>query len=195
MIAMIDNYDSFTYNLVQYLEEIGAETKVFRNDAIDVAGLEALNLSGLVISPGPGRPDAAGVSIEAIQHFTGRIPILGVCLGHQAIGMAFGGEVVSARYLMHGKTSPVTADGQSIYNRIPSPFTAMRYHSLVISRASLPKVLDITAEADDGEIMGVRHQEHPTEGIQFHPESIMTSVGKRLLRNFYDQTNFHADHN
>ena len=188
MIAMIDNYDSFTYNLVQYLEEIGAEIQVFRNDAIDIPGLEALTLSGLVISPGPGRPDAAGVSIEAIQHFTGRIPILGVCLGHQAIGMAFGGEVVSARHLMHGKTSPVTADGASIYNRIPSPFTAMRYHSLVISRASLPKVLDITAEADDGEIMGVRHQEHPTEGIQFHPESIMTSVGKRLLRNFYNQT-------
>jgi len=188
MIAMIDNYDSFTYNLVQYLEEIGAEIKVFRNDAIDIPGLEALALSGLVISPGPGRPDAAGVSIEAIQHFTGRIPILGVCLGHQAIGMAFGGEIVSARHLMHGKTSPVTADGQSIYNRIPSPFTAMRYHSLVISRTSLPKVLDITAEADDGEIMGVRHQEHPTEGIQFHPESIMTSVGKRLLRNYFNQT-------
>ena len=192
MIAMIDNYDSFTYNLVQYLEEIGAEMKVFRNDAIDIPGLEVLNLSGLVISPGPGRPDAAGVSIEAIQHFTGRIPILGVCLGHQAIGMAFGGEVVSARHLMHGKTSPVTADGASIYNRIPSPFTAMRYHSLAISRASLPKVLNITAEADDGEIMGIRHLEHPTEGIQFHPESIMTSVGKRLLRNFYNQTNFNV---
>jgi anthranilate synthase/aminodeoxychorismate synthase-like glutamine amidotransferase len=192
MIAMIDNYDSFTYNLVQYLEEIGAEMKVFRNDAIDIPGLEVLDLSGLVISPGPGRPDAAGVSIEAIQHFTGRIPILGVCLGHQAIGMAFGSEIVSARHLMHGKTSPVTADGQSIYSRIPSPFTAMRYHSLAISRASLPKVLNITAEADDGEIMGIRHLEHPTEGIQFHPESIMTSVGKRLLRNFYNQTNFNV---
>ncbi len=194
MIAMIDNYDSFTYNLVQYLKEIGAQIKVFRNDAIDIPSLEALGLSGLVISPGPGRPDAAGVSIEAVQHFTGRIPILGVCLGHQAIGMAFGGEIVSARHLMHGKTSSVTADGQSIYSRVPSPFTAMRYHSLVISRASLPGVLKITAEADDGEIMGVRHAEHPTEGIQFHPESIMTSVGKRLLRNFYNQTNFHADH-
>jgi len=194
MIAMIDNYDSFTYNLVQYLKEIGAQIKVFRNDAIDIPSLEALGLSGLVISPGPGRPDAAGVSIEAVQHFTGRIPILGVCLGHQAIGMAFGGEIVSARHLMHGKTSSVTTDGQSIYSRVPSPFTAMRYHSLVISRASLPGVLKITAEADDGEIMGVRHAEHPTEGIQFHPESIMTSVGKRLLRNFYNQTNFHADH-
>ena len=194
MIAMIDNYDSFTYNLVQYLKEIGAQMKVFRNDAIDIPGLEALGLGGLVISPGPGRPDAAGVSIAAIQHFTGRIPILGVCLGHQAIGMAFGGEIVSARHLMHGKTSPVTADGKSLYHRIPSPFTAMRYHSLVISKTSLPPVLEITAEADDGEIMGVRHLNHPTEGIQFHPESIMTSVGKRLLRNFYNQTNFHADH-
>lgn len=188
MIAMIDNYDSFTYNLVQYLKEIGAQIKVFRNDAIDIPGLEVLDLSGLVISPGPGRPDAAGVSIAAIQHFTGRIPILGVCLGHQAIGMAFGGEIVSARHLMHGKTSPVTADGQFLYSRIPSPFTAMRYHSLALAKASLPPVLEITAESDDGEIMGVRHQKHPTEGIQFHPESIMTSVGKRLLRNFYNQT-------
>ena len=193
MIAMIDNYDSFTYNLVQYLKEIGAQMKVFRNDAIDISGLEALGLSGLVISPGPGRPDAAGVSIEAILHFTGSIPILGVCLGHQAIGVAFGGEIVSAQHLMHGKTSPVTADGQSIFNRIKSPFTAMRYHSLAISRASLPPVLEITAATDDGEIMGVRHREHLTEGIQFHPESIMTSVGKRLLRNFYNQTNFHAE--
>jgi len=195
MIAMIDNYDSFTYNLVQYLQEIGAKMKVFRNDAIDIPGLETLGLSGLVISPGPGRPDTAGISITAIQHFTGRIPVLGVCLGHQAIGRAFGAEIVSARHLMHGKTSAVTSDGQSIYSRIPSPFTAMRYHSLAISRASLPPELDITAEADDGEIMGVRHQTHPTEGIQFHPESIMTSVGKRLLRNFYNQTNFHADQN
>jgi anthranilate synthase/aminodeoxychorismate synthase-like glutamine amidotransferase len=194
MIAMIDNYDSFTYNLVQYLQEIGARMTVFRNDAIDIPGLEALKLSGLVISPGPGRPDAAGISIAAIQNFTGRIPILGVCLGHQAIGMAFGGEIVSARRLMHGKTSSVTADGRSLYDRITSPFTAMRYHSLAISRATLPPVLEITAESDDGEIMGVRHQAHPTEGIQFHPESIMTSVGKRLLRNFYNQTNFHADH-
>ena len=195
MIAMIDNYDSFTYNLVQYLQEIGANMTVFRNDAIDIPGLETLGLSGLVISPGPGQPDTAGISIEAIRHFTGRIPVLGVCLGHQAIARAFGGEIVSARHLMHGKTSSVTADGQSIYSRIPSPFTAMRYHSLAISRASLPPALEITAEADDGEIMGVRHQEHPTEGIQFHPESIMTSVGKRLLRNYYNQTNFHADHN
>lgn len=194
MIAMIDNYDSFTYNLVQYLQEIGAQMTVFRNDAIDIPGLESLKLTGLVISPGPGRPDAAGISIAAIRNFTGRIPILGVCLGHQAIGMAFGGEIVSARRLMHGKTSSVTADGRSIYDRITSPFTAMRYHSLAISRATLPPVLEITAESDDGEIMGVRHQAHPTEGIQFHPESIMTSVGKRLLRNFYNQTNFHADH-
>jgi len=188
MIAMIDNYDSFTYNLVQYLQEMGARMRVFRNDTIDIPALEALSLSGLVISPGPGRPDTAGISIEAIQHFTGRIPVLGVCLGHQAICVAFGGEIVPARHLMHGKTLSVTADGQFIYSKIPSPFTAMRYHSLAISRASLPVVLDITAEADDGEIMGVRHQEHPTEGIQFHPESIMTSVGKRILRNFYNQT-------
>ena len=188
MIAMIDNYDSFTYNLVQYLEEIGAQMKVFRNDAIDLPGLDALGLSGLVISPGPGRPDSAGISIAAIRHFTGRVPVLGVCLGHQAIAAAFGGEIVSARQLMHGKTSAVTSAGRSIYTRIPSPFTAMRYHSLAISRETLPQELEITAEADDGEIMGVRHQEHPTEGIQFHPESIMTSVGKRLLRNFYGQT-------
>ncbi|MCG6909040.1 MAG: aminodeoxychorismate/anthranilate synthase component II [Deltaproteobacteria bacterium] len=189
MIVMIDNYDSFTYNLVQYLEEIGAEINVFRNDAVDIPGLEALSPSGLVISPGPGRPDEAGISIDAIHAFTGKIPILGVCLGHQAIGRAFGGEIVSARNLMHGKTSSVTTDGLTIYDRIKSPFTAMRYHSLAISRASLPDVLQITAEADDGEIMGVRHKEHPTEGIQFHPESIMTSVGKRLLRNFYERTN------
>jgi len=194
MIAMIDNYDSFTYNLVQYLEELGADIRVFRNDAIDVHGLEALAPSGIVISPGPGHPEAAGVSIDSIRYFSGKIPILGVCLGHQAIGIAFGGEIVSARNLMHGKTSAVTADGLSIYNRIRSPFKAMRYHSLAISRISLPQVLEVTAESDDGEIMGVRHRDHPTEGIQFHPESIMTSVGKRLLRNFYDQTIFHDFH-
>jgi anthranilate synthase/aminodeoxychorismate synthase-like glutamine amidotransferase len=188
MIAMIDNYDSFTYNLVQYLEEIGADVQVFRNDAIDVSGLEALKPAGIVISPGPGHPETAGISIDSIRFFSGKIPILGVCLGHQAIAMAFGGEIVSARHLMHGKTSPVTADGFGIYNRIQSPFKAMRYHSLAISRTSLPPVLEITAASDDGEIMGVRHREHPTEGIQFHPESIMTSIGKRLLRNYCELT-------
>ena len=184
MIVMIDNYDSFTYNLVQYLEELGAPVTVFRNDKISVSELEGLHPSGIVISPGPGRPESAGVSLDVIKRFSGEIPILGVCLGHQAIAAAFDGEVVPAKRLMHGKTSQVTSDGKTVYKRIRSPFQGMRYHSLAVSRERLPQSLYITAEADDGEIMGIRHQEHPTEGIQFHPESIMTSVGKRLLRNF-----------
>ena len=185
---MIDNYDSFTYNLVQYMAELGAEVQVYRNDKITVNSLRVLNPSGIVISPGPGRPEDAGISMDTIQTFSGKIPLLGVCLGHQAIAMAFGGEIVSAKNLMHGKTSHVTNDGIAIYHKIRSPFKAMRYHSLAVNRETLPGMFDISSESDDGEIMGIRHREHPTEGVQFHPESIMTTVGKRLLRNFLSQT-------
>lgn len=184
MIVMIDNYDSFTYNLVQYLEELGAPVSVFRNDKVTVAEIEALQPAGIVISPGPGRPESAGISIEVLKHFSGKIPVLGVCLGHQAIGEAFGGKVVPAKRLMHGKTSTISADGKAIYQGIRNPFQAMRYHSLAVARENLPECLMISAESEDGEIMGIRHREHTTEGIQFHPESIMTPVGKRLLRNF-----------
>jgi anthranilate synthase/aminodeoxychorismate synthase-like glutamine amidotransferase len=188
MILMIDNYDSFTYNLVQYLGQIGARVVVYRNDAIDLAGVDALDPAGIVISPGPGRPESAGISIDLIRNNSGRRPLLGVCLGHQSIATAFGGEVVSAKRLMHGKTSTVTADGYSIFNGITKPFQAMRYHSLAVRREALPDCLTINAEAEDGEIMGLRHKDHPTWGIQFHPESIMTPVGKRLLRNFVNCT-------
>ena len=184
MLLMIDNYDSFTYNLVQYLQMLGAEVEVVRNDRISLAEIQAKNPQGIVISPGPCRPEDAGICIEAIRTFSGHVPILGVCLGHRAIAAAFGGKVIGAGQLMHGKVSTVTADGESVYQGIPSPFQAMRYHSLAVSREHLPPCLTITAEAEDGEIMGIRHREHPTEGIQFHPESIMTPVGKRLLRNF-----------
>lgn len=188
MIVMLDNYDSFTYNLVQYLQMLGAEVRVVRNDAVTVEEVQSWKPDGIVVSPGPCRPETAGISVALIKAFTGRIPILGVCLGHQAIGVAFGGLVIRAKQLMHGKVSSVTADGKSIYQGIRSPFQAMRYHSLVISRDQFPACLEITAESEDGEIMGVRHREHPTEGIQFHPESIMTPVGKRLLRNFLEKT-------
>jgi anthranilate synthase/aminodeoxychorismate synthase-like glutamine amidotransferase len=188
MLAMIDNYDSFTYNLVQYLEDLGTLVNVFRNDQVTVQDIDQLNPTGIVISPGPGRPETAGISIEAIKHFSGKIPILGVCLGHQAIAKAFGGEIVHARQLMHGKTSEITSDGRTIFFRVPSPFKAMRYHSLAVSKESLPPELEISAATADGEIMGIRHKSLPVEGVQFHPESIMTSVGKRLLRNFIIQT-------
>ncbi len=184
MIAMIDNYDSFTYNLVQYLRQLGEEVMVVRNDAFTMEGLAAHPLTGIVISPGPGTPESAGLSIPVVRHFSGRLPILGVCLGHQAIAAAFGGKIVSAKKIMHGKTSMITADGKGVFDAILKPFSAMRYHSLAVSRDHLPDCLEVTAEADDGEIMGIRHKQHPTEGIQFHPESIMTPVGKRLLRNF-----------
>lgn len=184
MIVTIDNYDSFTYNLVQYLRQMGAEVHVARNDALTVESIEKLSPTGIIISPGPGRPESAGISMETIRHFSGRAPILGVCLGHQAVGAVFGADIVPAGRLMHGKTSAVTTDGRTIFHRIPSPFAAMRYHSLAVSRKGLPDVLEISAESDDGEIMGLRHRRHPTEGIQFHPESIMTTVGKRILRNF-----------
>lgn len=184
MILMIDNYDSFTYNLVQYLKQIGEAVQVRRNDAVTVDAIASLAPQAIVISPGPGRPESAGVSLEAIRRFSGRIPILGVCLGHQAIAHAFGGRVIAAGRLMHGKTSVVTGDGQGIFAGIKQPFQAMRYHSLAVEKTSLPDCLAISATAEDGEMMGLRHRSHITEGIQFHPESIMTPVGKRLLRNF-----------
>ena len=184
MIVMIDNYDSFTYNLVQYIEEIGTPVKTVRNDVAGIGEIASWQPTGIVISPGPGRPESAGITLDAIAHFSGKLPILGVCLGHQSIAVAFGGSVILARKIMHGKTSVISNDGKILYEGIRKPFTAMRYHSLVVSRDHLPDCLDITAEADDGEIMGLRHREHATEGIQFHPESIMTPIGKRLLRNF-----------
>jgi anthranilate synthase/aminodeoxychorismate synthase-like glutamine amidotransferase len=188
MLVMIDNFDSFTYNLYQYLMQMGAEVRVARNNNLTIDDLEALDPRGLVISPGPGRPEDAGITLAAIERFSGRIPILGVCLGHQAIALAFGGRVVAARRLMHGKTSAVTADGRELFQGVQSPFQAMRYHSLAVARDALPSCLEVTAESEDGEIMGLRHRSHPTEGLQFHPESIMTTVGKRLLRNFLKMT-------
>ena len=186
MLVMIDNYDSFTYNLVQYLEGMGAPVRVFRNDAVSVDEVADMAPEGIVISPGPGRPESAGISLELVRRLSGRIPVLGVCLGHQTIARAMGGEIVSARRLMHGKTSTVTADGQGLFRGIRKPFQAMRYHSLAVAREGLPDSLIVTAESEDGEIMGLRHRTHPTEGIQFHPESIMTPMGKRLLRNFLE---------
>jgi len=184
MILMIDNYDSFTYNLIQYLAQLGADVRVYRNDAIAISDIERMHPNGIVISPGPGRPESAGIILDVIRRFSGTIPILGVCLGHQAIGMAFGATVTYAKSLKHGKVSTIQADGKHLYQGIRGPFQAMRYHSLVVSRNLFPECLDITAESEDGEIMGIRHKEHATEGIQFHPESIMTHVGKRMLRNF-----------
>jgi anthranilate synthase/aminodeoxychorismate synthase-like glutamine amidotransferase len=185
MILMIDNYDSFTYNLVQYLREMAADVQVFRNDAITVAEIEKLAPAAIVISPGPGRPENAGVSCDAIRAFAGQIPLLGVCLGHQAMGLVFGGKVIHAKKLMHGKVSDITCDGQGIFKGLDSrPFKAMRYHSLAVERESLPDCLVVSATTADGEIMGIRHKEFAVEGIQFHPESIMTPVGKRILRNF-----------
>jgi len=188
MIIMIDNYDSFTYNLVQYLEQIGTSVKVIRNDTASISDLISWDPVGIVISPGPGRPEAAGLSLPVVKHFSGKVPILGVCLGHQAIAAAFGGKVVPAKRLMHGKTSMIHSDGKMLYQGILKPFEAMRYHSLAVSRENFPECLEISSESDDGEIMGIRHRNHPTEGIQFHPESIMTRVGKRLLRNFVKGT-------
>jgi len=184
MILMIDNFDSFTYNLVQYLRQLGEEVEVARNNALTLQAIEAMAPQAIVVSPGPGTPQTAGISMDAIRTFSGRVPILGICLGHQAIAAAFGGRIVAARQLMHGKTSAITADGKSVYKGVKSPFKAMRYHSLAVERDSLPECLVITAKAEDGEIMGLRHREHKTEGLQFHPESIMTTIGKRLLRNF-----------
>jgi anthranilate synthase component 2 len=188
MLLMIDNYDSFTYNLVQYLGELGADVRVYRNDEIAIAEIEALAPQQIVISPGPCTPNEAGISVEAIKHFAGRIPLLGVCLGHQSIGQAFGGRIVHAREVMHGKTSPIHHAGSGVFAGLANPLQATRYHSLVIERASLPDCLEITAWTErDGEldeIMGVRHREYEVQGVQFHPESILTQEGHDLLRNF-----------
>ncbi len=184
MVIMIDNYDSFTYNLVQYLGQLGAEVKVFRNDEIDLAGLERLPMSHLVISPGPCSPTEAGISVDAIRHFAGRVPILGVCLGHQAIGQAFGGRVIRAPRLMHGKTSLIYHDGRDLFQGLPNPFEATRYHSLIVERETLPECLQVSAQTAVGEIMGLRHTRHMVFGVQFHPESILTGEGLNLLRNF-----------
>ena len=187
MLLMIDNYDSFTYNLVQYFGELGATVRVYRNDAIGVDQIAALAPSQLVISPGPCTPAEAGVSVEAIRRFAGHIPVLGVCLGHQAIGAAFGGRVVHARQLMHGKVSPVHHRGEGVFRGLPDPVTCTRYHSLAVARESLPDCLEVTAWTEDGEIMGLRHREMPIEGVQFHPESILTEHGHALLKNFLEQ--------
>ncbi|MBI5575648.1 MAG: bifunctional anthranilate synthase component II/anthranilate phosphoribosyltransferase [Deltaproteobacteria bacterium] len=184
MIAVIDNYDSFTYNLVQYLGELGADVRVFRNDGISVADLAGMNPSGILVSPGPGGPDDAGISLEAIRAFSDKVPILGVCLGHQCIGQAFGGKIVHAQALMHGKTSKIRHNGKGIFSLIENPMTATRYHSLAIDRSSLPAELEVCAESEDGEIMGVRHVSRPIFGVQFHPESILTQYGMRILENF-----------
>ena len=186
MLLMIDNYDSFTYNLVQYLGELGADVHVHRNDAITVSEITAWEPTHIVISPGPCTPNEAGISVPLIREFAGKIPILGVCLGHQAIGQAFGGRIVRAQRVMHGKLSPVTHDGKGAFAGLPSPLTVTRYHSLSIERKSLPQELDVTATADDGEIMGVRHRRFAVEGVQFHPEAILTEHGHALLRNFLE---------
>jgi para-aminobenzoate synthetase component 2 len=188
MILVLDNYDSFTYNLVQYLGELGEEVKVYRNDEIDIRGIKELAPDHILISPGPCTPNEAGISLELIEHFKGVIPIFGVCLGHQAIGQAFGGKVVRAERLMHGKTSPIHHNGTSVFTGLPSPFTATRYHSLLVERESLPHCLEITAETEEGEIMGLRHKEYDIEGVQFHPESIITDHGLQILRNFLQQS-------
>jgi len=190
MLLMIDNYDSFTFNIVQYLGELGADVRVYRNDEIALAEIEALAPEHLVISPGPCTPNEAGISVEAIKRFAGRIPILGVCLGHQSIGQAFGGSIVHAREVMHGKTSPVYHTDSGVFTGLDNPFLATRYHSLVIERSSLPGCLEITAWTErDGaidEIMGIRHRDYPIQGVQFHPESILTEQGHQLLQNFLD---------
>ncbi len=186
MLLMIDNYDSFTYNLVQYFAELGAKVEVKRNDEISVAQIAALQPDQIVVSPGPCTPNEAGVSVAAIKEFAGKIPILGVCLGHQSIGQAFGGKIVHAKQLMHGKTSLIHHLNNSVFTGLPSPFTATRYHSLVIERTSLPDCLEITAWTDDGEIMGVRHKTLTVHGVQFHPESILTEHGHAMLKNFLE---------
>jgi anthranilate synthase component II len=193
MLLMIDNYDSFTYNLVQYFGELGQDVRVFRNDEITVEGIAALRPDRLVLSPGPCSPAEAGVCVEAIRHFTGKLPLLGVCLGHQAMGAALGGQVVRARVQMHGKASTIQTDGKGVYRGLPERFSVIRYHSLAIARDTLPAVLEVTATSEDGEIMGVRHRElagtaTPMEGVQFHPESILSEHGHAMLRNFLQMT-------
>jgi anthranilate synthase/aminodeoxychorismate synthase-like glutamine amidotransferase len=187
VIVVVDNYDSFTYNLVQYLQELGAEVEVYRNDRITVDGIVARRPEAIVISPGPKTPDDAGITLATVRAFSGRIPVLGVCLGHQAIGQAFGGRVVGAPTLMHGKTSRIAHDGRTIYRGLPNPFDATRYHSLVVDPESVPADLEVSARTEDGVIMGLRHRTHPTEGVQFHPESVLTGEGKKLLKNFLEK--------
>ncbi len=184
MLLVIDNYDSFTYNLVQYLGELGQEIRVVRNDEIAATDIAGIAPSHIVISPGPCTPNEAGISLDTIRQYAGKIPILGVCLGHQSIGQAFGGKVVRAARVMHGKTSPILHEGQGVFAGLPSPFEATRYHSLLVERASLPDCLEVTARTAEDEIMGLRHRTLPVEGVQFHPESFLTTVGKDLLRNF-----------
>jgi para-aminobenzoate synthetase component 2 len=184
MLLMIDNYDSFTYNLVQYFGELGEDVRVYRNDKITINEIEALGPQRLVISPGPCTPKEAGISVEAIRRFAGRLPVLGVCLGHQSLAVAFGGEVIRANRLMHGKTSMVQHDGRTIFRDLPNPFEATRYHSLLVNRANLPDCFEISAQTAEGEIMGLRHRSLGLEGVQFHPESILTRAGMDLLRNF-----------
>ena len=184
MILMIDNYDSFTYNLVQYLGELGEELRVYRNDQITISEIEELAPERIVISPGPGRPERAGICLELVRHFAGKIPILGVCLGHQAIASAFGGKIVRAKRLMHGKTSEIHHNGKGIFQGLKNPFLAVRYHSLAVEEASLPEDFEVSARAEDQEIMAIQHKKYPLEGVQFHPESILTEEGKKLLANF-----------
>ncbi len=184
MLLMIDNYDSFTYNIVQYFGELGEDVRTFRNDEITIEQIEAMNPDRICISPGPKAPAQAGISVDVLKHFAGKKPILGVCLGHQAIGEAFGGKVIRAKQVMHGKTSAIAHTGEGVFAGLPSPFTVIRYHSLAIERASLPACLEVTAWTDDGEIMGVRHKDFDIEGVQFHPESILSEHGHALLKNF-----------
>ncbi len=186
MILMIDNYDSFTYNLVQAFRGLGADMQVVRNDKIDVDGIRALAPAAIVLSPGPGNPDSAGITLEAVKAFAGAVPMLGICLGHQSIAQAFGGRIVHARRLMHGKTSPISHDGRGIFAGLPQGFAAMRYHSLAVDRGTLPECLEISAESDDGEIMGLRHRTMPIESVQYHPESIGTPEGERQIMNFIE---------
>lgn len=192
MILMIDNYDSFTYNLVQYIGELGIEVKVVRNDELTIAAIQEMNPQVIVVSPGPRTPNDAGISLEVITFFAGKIPILGVCLGHQAIGQAFGGRIIRADRLMHGKVSPVFHDSRGVNADMPNPFLATRYHSLLVERESLPDCLEITAWTEEGEIMGLRHKKYALEGVQYHPESIMTEEGKRIIRNFVETYSFIA---
>ena len=186
MLLMIDNYDSFTFNLVQYFGELGEDVRTFRNDEITIAEIEAMKPDRICLSPGPCTPQEAGICIDVLKHFAGKIPMLGVCLGHQAIGAAFGGKVIRAKTIMHGKTSEVTHTGAGVFRGLPSPFTVIRYHSLAIERESLPDCLEITAWTEDGEIMGVRHKQYAIEGVQFHPESILSEHGHALLKNFLE---------
>lgn len=184
MILMIDNYDSFTFNIVQYLGQMGEDVRVFRNDRITLDEIKKLNPQAIFLSPGPRSPKEAGITVEVVRSFYKSIPIMGICLGHQSIGFAFGGEIVRARSIMHGKTSMMINDGRTIFAGLPNPFSAGRYHSLIVKRETLPDCLEISAETSDGEIMGLRHRQYPVEGIQFHPESVLTPQGKRIIKNF-----------